>query len=51
MNYTNLKVLLDSTYILPSFGIEVEGILDEHLIQLRQAGIKGKIKFYCSPVV
>jgi len=51
MNYTNLKVLLDSTYILPSFGIEVEGISDEHLIQLRQARIKGKIKFYCSPVV
>lgn len=51
MSYTNLKVLLDSTYILPSFGVEVEGLSDEHLLQLRQARVAGKIKFYCLSAV
>ena len=51
MSYTGLKVLLDSTYILPSFGIEVDGLSDEHLAQLRQARINGKVRFYCLSVV
>ncbi|MCS7364555.1 MAG: PIN domain-containing protein [archaeon GB-1867-035] len=51
MNSTRLKVLLDSTYILPSFGIEVEGLTDNHIAKLREAKIKGKIEFYCSPVI
>ena len=51
MNSTALKVLLDSTYLLPSFGIEVEGLQNEHIIQLREAVIKGKIRFYCLTVV
>ncbi|MEM3956307.1 MAG: hypothetical protein QW424_06120 [Candidatus Bathyarchaeia archaeon] len=48
---TPLKVLLDSTYILPSFGIEVEGLSVDHIIRLREAGVKGKVKFYCLSVV
>ncbi len=44
------KVLLDSTYILPSFGIEVKGLSDEEIAKLREAMLKGTIKFYCSTV-
>jgi len=48
MNY--IKILLDSTYILPSFGIEVEGLGEEDIIKLKIAGIEGKVKFYCLSV-
>ena len=51
MNATILKVLLDSTYLLPTFGIEVEGLLDEHLARLREIAMKSKVKFYCLTVV
>jgi len=51
MSYTGLKVLLDSTYILPSFGIEVEGLLDGHIKELREAALRGKVSFYCLPLV
>ena len=51
MSSTALKVLLDSTYLLPSFGIEVEGLQNEHIVQLREAVIKDKIRFYCLTVV
>lgn len=51
MSSTPLRVLLDSTYILPSFGIEVEGLSIDHIIRLRDAGVKGKVKFYCLSVV
>lgn len=51
MNSTPLKVLLDSTYILPSFGIEVEELSVDHIIRLREAAVKGKVKFYCLSVV
>ena len=50
MNSTVLKVLLDSTYLLPSFGIEVEGLTDREIAGLRKAKIEGKVKFYCSPL-
>jgi len=49
MNIT-LKVLLDSTYLLLTFGIEVEGLLDEHLARLREIAVKGRVRFYCSTV-
>ena len=45
-----LKVLLDSTYLLPTFGIEVEGLLDEHLARLREIAVKGRVRFYCLTV-
>jgi len=51
MSSTALKVLLDSAYLLPSFGIEVEGLQNEHIVQLREAVIKDKIRFYCLTVV
>jgi len=46
-----LDVLLDSTYLLPSFGIEVEGLSDEHIRVLREAWSKGLVRFYCLSVV
>ncbi|MBS7656039.1 hypothetical protein KEJ50_06040 [Candidatus Bathyarchaeota archaeon] len=51
MSFSGIKVLLDSTYILPSFGIEVEGLSIENIAQLREAGIKGKVKFFCLSVI
>jgi len=51
MSSTALKVLLDSTYLLPSFGIKVEGLRDEDLVRLREAAIKGKVEFCCLTVV
>ena len=46
-----LDVLLDSTYLLPSFGIEVEGLSDEHIRTLREAWSKRLVCFYCLSVV
>ena len=46
-----LDVLLDSTYLLPSFGIEVEGLSDEHIRTLREAWSRGLVRFYCLSVV
>ncbi|RLE71651.1 MAG: hypothetical protein DRJ37_04540, partial [Thermoprotei archaeon] len=51
MSYTVLKVLLDSTYLLPSFGIEVGKLSDEDILRLRKAAVEGKVKFYCLSVV
>ena len=45
-----LDVLLDSTYLLPSFGIEVEGLADEHIRALRGAWSRGLVRFYCLSV-
>lgn len=50
MSYTVLKVLLDSTYLLPSFGIEVEKLSDKDILRLREAAVEGKVKFYCLSV-
>ena len=51
MNSTRLNVLLDSTYILPTFGIEVEGLSNKHLTMLRDAALNGKVEYYCSTVI
>jgi len=51
MSSSAVNVLLDSTYILPSFGIEVEGLSVEHIAKLREASVKGKVKFHCLSVV
>ena len=50
MSSTAVKVLLDSTYILPTFGIEVVGLTDEDLLLLREAGKRGKVEYYCLSV-
>jgi len=44
-------VLLDSTYLLPSFGIEVEGLYDEHIRALKEVWSKRLVRFYCLSVV
>ncbi|RLE90297.1 MAG: hypothetical protein DRN04_15370 [Thermoprotei archaeon] len=46
-----LDVLLDSTYLLPSFGIEVEGLSNEHIRTLREAWSRGLARFYCLSIV
>ena len=46
-----LDVLLDSTYLLPSFGIEVEELSDEHIRALREVWSRGLVCFYCLSVV
>ncbi|MEM0054022.1 MAG: hypothetical protein QXL89_07530 [Nitrososphaeria archaeon] len=51
ISFPTTNVLLDSTYILPSFGVEVEGLSVESLARLREAAVKGKVKFYCSPTI
>lgn len=45
-----LKVLLDSTYLLPTFGIDVEGISNRDLEAMRKLGYS-KVKYYCLSVV
>jgi len=49
-SYMALDVLLDSTYLLPSFGIEVEGLTDAHIRALREAWLRGLVRFYCLSV-
>lgn len=51
MSFPPVKALLDSTYILPSFGVEVGGLSVEYVARLREAGVKGKVKFHCLSVV
>ncbi|MEM2094595.1 MAG: hypothetical protein QXI32_04800 [Candidatus Bathyarchaeia archaeon] len=43
MSFQPVKALLDSAYILPSFGIEVEELSTDHVARLREAGVKGKV--------
>lgn len=38
------KILLDSTYLLPVFGIEVEGLTARDLEKLREASLTGEIQ-------
>ncbi len=46
-----VDVLLDSTYILPSFGVEVEGFSVNHIAELREAGVGGRVRFHCLSVI
>ncbi len=45
-----LPVLVDSTYLLPVFGIEVEGVSGQDLLELRSLALEGMLKLYYSPV-
>ena len=36
------KVLLDSTYLLLTFGVEVEGLAEEHIARLRECAVRGE---------
>jgi len=44
MSSTIIKVLLDTTYLLPIFGIEVEGLSDEDIKKLRSLNVEKKIE-------
>lgn len=46
-----LKVLLDSTYLLPSFGVEVEGFSEEDIVKLKELLDDGAVEMYYSPIV
>ena len=46
-----LKVLLDSSYILPSLGIEVEGLSNDDLLRLELLRTKNLVQFFYSGVV
>lgn len=46
-----LKVVVDTTYLLPIFGIGVKGLTDEDLLLLRKLSLEGTIKLYLVPVI
>ena len=50
MSFGVTKVLLDSTYILPSFGIEVKELSNTDIAALREAKLENKVDFYCSTI-
>ena len=43
-------MLLDSTYLLPVFGVEVKGVSDETLLRLRSLALGKLIVLHYSPV-
>lgn len=45
-----MRVLLDSTYILPVFGIAVEGLSDDDIMRLRRLTMEGTIELFCVDV-
>ncbi|RLF05016.1 MAG: hypothetical protein DRJ60_06255 [Thermoprotei archaeon] len=46
-----MKILLDTTYLLPTFGIEVKGLTSEDILKLRSLVVDGNIKLYCSSII
>ncbi len=46
-----LRILLDSSYILPAFGIAVKGISREDLLKLEQLRVEGTVQYYYSPII
>jgi len=46
-----LRVLVDSTYILPAFGIEVEGLTKTDLEKLDELHYLGRVTFYYSDII
>jgi len=51
MNSKTLNVLLDTTYLLPTFGVTVRGLGLEDIDRLRRLAVAGRVKFYCLSVV
>lgn len=51
MSSTIVKVLLDTTYLLPIFGIEVEGLSSDDIEKLRNLKIERRIELYYSPII
>jgi len=46
----SLAILLDSSYLLPVFGIEVREINDSILLELRGLALRKLIEMYYSPI-
>ena len=47
----SIEVLLDTTYLLPTFGVRVRGLDDDALVKLRELGSSGEVRYYCSSVI
>ena len=46
-----IKVLVDTTYLLPTFGIMVENLTDEDLLRLRRIKLAGLVEYYCLDII
>jgi len=44
-----VKILVDTTYFLLVFGIEVSGLTDEDLLRIRELILKRKINLALNP--
>lgn len=47
----SLRVVVDTTYLLPVFGIGVKGLSDEDVLEPRKLVVEGKVEFYCVSVI
>jgi len=45
-----LRILLDSTYLLPTFGVGVVGLTDEDIKTLRELA-KDRVQYFCASIV
>ncbi|MEB3788116.1 MAG: PIN domain-containing protein [Desulfurococcales archaeon] len=48
--YDYRTVLLDSTYLLPIFGVSVKEVGDDFYLKLRRLALSGRVEVYYSPV-
>ncbi len=48
---SSIEVLLDTTYLLPTFGVRVREIDSSTLMNLRKLGLSGEVRYYCSPII
>ncbi len=46
-----IKVLLDSSYILPSFGIEISELSDDDLLKLEALRASNVVRFFYSDII
>lgn len=46
----NHGILLDSSYLLPIFGVQVRGVSSSDILRLRNLAIDNKIKIHYSPI-
>ncbi len=46
-----LKIVVDTTYLLPVFGIGVEGLSDEDLLLLRKLSLEGIVELHLVSVI
>jgi len=48
VNSSKLRVLLDTTYLLPILGVRVKGV-ERVIIKLKKLHLSGAAELYCSP--